>query len=47
MDLVTRTPREVSAFVRRRDVVPTPVLLALFVVLLVAEWVLRRAWGME
>ncbi len=47
IDFVTRSPREISAPVRRRDVVPTPALLALFVALLIAEWALRRAWGME
>ncbi|MHC4250811.1 MAG: hypothetical protein ACYS9X_16925 [Planctomycetota bacterium] len=47
MDLVTRTPREVGAPTVRRDVVPTPALLAMFAGLLIAEWALRRAWGME
>jgi hypothetical protein len=47
IDFVTRSPREVGQPVRQRDVVPTPVLLALFVALLIAEWALRRAWGME
>ncbi|MHC5053732.1 MAG: hypothetical protein ACYTKD_03325 [Planctomycetota bacterium] len=47
MDLVTRTPREVGSPETRRDVVPTPALLAVFAGLLIAEWALRRAWGME
>jgi len=47
IDFVTRSPREVGAPVRRRDVMPTPVLLALFIMLLIAEWALRRAWGIE
>jgi len=33
--------------VTRRDAVPPPALLALFVVLITVDWALRRAWGME
>jgi len=42
-----RTQRAAPTRVTRRDAVPPPALLALFVLLLVADWALRRAWGME
>jgi len=46
-DLMARTPHAVATHAARRDAVPAVALLALFVALLMADWALRRAWGME